>query len=228
MKSPKNYTALQLAQRRLVDPATLIAEQYVWAPHSSPSQASAMAARLRTADMFGVNQPSKTSVMPERLFVGLGGPYADSGDPRFGVWRRPKRQIDTESDRLTYMPGAPSSLGMTNPEMMEGTTLAGSTLHSEQNGLPPAYATLSRGTRSRSDGSEYIVEHAARHAHGPGLVDTRTRVEGRHVDLNVAPERRPLPEKDWSALARVPSNASSQRSEASTSTIRTVRRSTGV
>ncbi|CAE6368492.1 unnamed protein product, partial [Rhizoctonia solani] len=211
MKSPKNYTALQLAQRRLVDPATLIAEQYVWAPHSSPSQASAMAARLRTADMFGVNQPSKTSVMPERLFVGLGGPYADSGDPRFGVWRRPKRQIDTESDRLTYMPGAPSSLGMTNPEMMEGTTLAGSTLHSEQNGLPPAYATLSRGTRSRSDGSEYIVEHAARHAHGPGLVDTRTRVEGRHVDLNVAPERRPLPEKDWSALARVPSNASSQR-----------------
>ncbi|CAE6470463.1 unnamed protein product [Rhizoctonia solani] len=227
-KSPKTYTALQLAQRRLVDPATLIAEQYVWAPHSSPSQASAMATQLRTADMFGVNQPNKTSAVPERLFVGLGGPYADNGDPRFGVWRRPKRQIDTESDRLTYMPGAPSSIGMTNPEMMEGTTLAGSTLHSEQNGLPPAYATLSRGTRSRSDGSEYILEYAARHTHGSGLVDTRTRVEGRHVDLNVGPERRPLPEKDWSALARVPSNASSQGSEASTSTIRTVRRSTGV
>ncbi|KAF8709636.1 hypothetical protein RHS03_02576, partial [Rhizoctonia solani] len=224
-KPPKAYTALELAQRRLVDPATLIAEQYVWAPHSSPSKASAMATQLRTADMFGVGEPSKTSSAPDRLFVGLGGPYADNGDPRFGVWRRPKRQIDTESDRLTYVPGVPSSLGMTNPEMIEGTTLVGSTLLSEQNGMPPAYATLSRGTRSRSDGSEYVLEHAARHTQSSGLVDTRTRVEGRHVDLNLGPERRPLPEKDWPALARVPSSASSQ---GSSSTIRTVRRSTGV
>ncbi|KAF8759914.1 hypothetical protein RHS01_01382 [Rhizoctonia solani] len=141
-KPPKAYTALELAQRRLVDPATLIAEQYVWAPHSSPSKASAMATQLRTADMFGVGEPSKTSSAPT------------------GFWRRPKRQIDTESDRLTYVPGVPSSLGMTNPEMIEGTTLVGSTLLSEQNGMPPAYATLSRGTRSRSDGSEYVLEHA--------------------------------------------------------------------
>ncbi|KAH7320505.1 hypothetical protein B0J17DRAFT_723920 [Rhizoctonia solani] len=222
-KPARTYTALQLAQRRLVDPATLIAEQFVWAPHTSPTQASAMASRVRTADMFGVNQPSKSSAAPERLFVGLGGPYSDTGDPRFGVWRRPKRQIDTESDRATYMRG-PSSIG-TNVEMMEGTTLVGSMLHNEQIGMPPAYATLSRGARSRSDGSEFIPEYATRH--GPGLVDTRTRVEGRRVDLNVG-ARRPLPEKDWSRLARVPSNASSEGSEASASTIRTVRRSTGI
>ncbi|KAG8690386.1 hypothetical protein FRC11_011964 [Ceratobasidium sp. 423] len=217
-KSPRTYTALQLAQRRLVDPATLIAEQYVWAPHTSPSEASAMASRLRTADMFGINQPSKASGVAERLFVGLGGPYADGGDPRFGVWRRPKRQIDTESDRATFVRG-PSSL-TTNAELMEGTTLVGSI------GMPPAYATLSRGARSRSDGSEHVPEYATRH--GSGLVDTRTRVEGRRVDLNVGAGRRPLPEKDWPTLARVPSNASSEGSEASTSTIRTVRRSTGV
>ncbi|CAE6482163.1 unnamed protein product [Rhizoctonia solani] len=221
-KSPKTYTSLQLAQRRLVDPATLIAEQYVWAPHSSPSQASEMATRLRTADMFGVNQPSKASGVAERLYVGLGGPYADAGDPRFGVWRRPKQQIDTESDRATYMRG-PSSVS-TNVGMLEGTTLVGSTIHHEQIGMPPAYATLSRGGRSRSDGSEYVPEYATRH--GSGLVDTRTRVEGRRVDLNVG-ARRPLPEKDWSGLARVPSHAS-EGSEASTSTIRTVRRNTGV
>ncbi|KAJ1301875.1 hypothetical protein OPQ81_000715 [Rhizoctonia solani] len=223
-KSPQTYTALQLAQRRLVDPATLIAEQYVWAPHTSPSQASAMASRLRTAEMFGVNQPSKTSAAAERLFVGLGGPYADAGDPRFGVWRRPKRQTETESDRAPYVRGTPSSVG-TNIELMEGTTLVGSTLHNEQIGMPPAYATLSRGARSRSDGSEYVPEYATRH--GSGLVDTRTRVEGRRVDLNVGAGRRPLPEKDWSGLTRVPSNAS-EGSEASTSTVRTIRRSTGV
>ncbi|CAE6498907.1 unnamed protein product [Rhizoctonia solani] len=222
-KSPRTYTALQLAQRRLVDPATLIAEQYVWAPHSSPSQASEMATRLRTADMFGVNQPSKTSTVPERLYVGLGGPYADTGDPRFGVWRRPKRQIDAESDRATYVPG-PSPIS-TDVGLMEGTTLVGSTLHHEQIGMPPAYATLSRGARSRSDGSEYVPEYANRH--GSGLVDTRTRVEGRRVDLNVGARRLP-PEKDWSGLARVPSNVSSEGSEASTSTIRTARRNTGI
>ncbi|CAE7213001.1 unnamed protein product [Rhizoctonia solani] len=218
-KAPRTYTALQLAQRRLVDPATLIAEQYVWAPHTSPSQASAMSTRIRTADMFGVDQPSKTASVGERLYVGLGGPYADIGDPRFGVWRRPKRQIDTESDRATCVRG-PSSVS-TNVEMMEGTTIVGSTLHADQIGMPPAYATLSRGGRTRSDGSEYVPEYATRH--GSGLVDTRTRVEGRRVDLDGA--RRPPPEKDWSGLARVPSNASS---EGSTSTIRTARRNTGV
>lgn len=226
-KFPQTYTALQLAQRRLVDPATLIAEQYVWSSQVSPSQASTMSTRLRTADMFGVNQPSQPSKLSgaaDRLFVGLGGPYADAGDPRFGVWRRPKRQIDTESDRATFVRG-PLSVS-TNPELMEGTTLVGSTLHTDQIGMPPAYATLSRGARSRSDGSEYVPEYATRH--GSGLVDTRTRVEGRRVDLNVGTMRRPPPEKGWSALARVPSNASSEGSEASTSTIRTVRRSTGV
>jgi hypothetical protein len=218
-KPVRTYTALELAQRRLVDPATLIAEQYVWAPHPLPAQSSQMSSRTRTAEMFGINQPvgpGKSAPAPERLVVGLGGPYADTGNPRFGVWRRPKRQAELDADSSVV--GSPST---GDAEMMESTTLVGSTIvHQQREGvLPPAYTSLGRGARTRSDGSDLAPEYVVRH--GPGRVDTQRRAEGVRVDLA---DRRRLPEKDLSELMRVRSSVSSS----STGSERTVRRSTGV
>lgn len=227
----RTYTALELAQRRLIDPTTLIAEQQVWAPHSLPPQASAMSMRTRTAEMFGINQPvgeGKAAPIPDRLVVGLGGPFADAGDPRFGVWRRPKRrsELEHESPRVGYGRAVSSSVG--TGEMIEGTTLVGSMTQQhgyEVMGMPPAYSPLARMARSRSDGSDYAQEYLVQHA--PRLVSTQRQAPGVRIDLNAPHERRPIPQKDLSELMRIRSSVSSEGSEASTSSERTVRRSTG-
>ncbi|KAF8594876.1 hypothetical protein BDV93DRAFT_529022 [Ceratobasidium sp. AG-I] len=203
-KPSRTYTELELAQRRLVNPLTLIAEQHVWAPHVVPSEASAMSARTGTAEMFGVGDGK------ERLMVGLGGPYADAGNGRFGVWRRPKR-------REAEVESAPS-VG----EMMEGTTMVGSgaSQHSAE-GMPPAYASLSRGAsaygrrgRHAPEGMRSVPEYGA--PHGPGDVV--------RVDFG---RPRTIPEKELSGLMGQRTSVSSEGSEASGSSGRTVRRSTG-
>ncbi|KAG9095935.1 hypothetical protein FRC06_009229 [Ceratobasidium sp. 370] len=220
-KTERQYTALELAHRSLVDPVALIAEQHVWAPHISPSTASAMSVKMRTAEMFGVGQATGEgkeggSSAPERLVVGLGGPYTDTGNPRFGVWRRPKRQVEPG-----YGPGPPSiGSGTGDGELMEGTTLVASSQHLTD-GLPPAYASLARGgyrpTRARS-GSEL----------SRGVSEYRMS-ELRHQPVRVDFGRtQRVPEKDLSGLMRARSSVSSEGSEASGSTARTVRRSTGI
>ncbi|KAG8690092.1 hypothetical protein FRC09_012146 [Ceratobasidium sp. 395] len=218
-KCARQYTALELAHRSLVDPVALIAEQHVWAPHVSPSTASAMSVRTRTAEMFGMAQAGGEGKeggggKPDRLVAGLGGPYADSGNPRFGVWRRPKRHVEPEFERVS--PSIESRTG----EMMEGTTIVASS-QQHLDGMPPAYASLGRGeyrpTRARS-GSEL----------------SRGVSEYRMSDMRSQPVRvdfgrnQRVPEKDLSGLMPIRSSVSSEGSEASGSSARTVRRSTGV
>jgi hypothetical protein len=211
------FTALELAHRSLVDPASIIAEQHVWAPHTNPSYASAMSVRRRTTEMFGVKQVSADGKAggagPERLVVGLGGPYADTGHARFGVWRRPKRQVESEYGR------ASPSFGSGTGEAMEGTTIVASSQHHAE-GMPPTYASLGRGeyrpTRARS-GSEF------------GGIPQYGMTELRHETVRVDFGRdQRIPEKDLAGLMHVRSSVSSEGSEASGSTARTVRRSTGV
>jgi len=204
LRSGRTFTELELAQRRLVDPLTLIAEQHVWAPHITPSEASAMSARTGAAEMFGAGDGK------ERLFVGLGGPYTDAGNGRFGIWRRPKRRVE-EVESTT-------SVG----EMMEGTTMVGSgaSQHSVE-GMPPAYASLSRGAsaygrrgRHAPDGSASIPEYALPHRSGDVV----------RVDFG---RPRAMPEKELASLMGQRTSVSSVGSEASGSSSRTVRRSNG-
>ncbi|KAG8733006.1 hypothetical protein FRC10_000490 [Ceratobasidium sp. 414] len=213
----RGHTALELAHRSLVDPVALIAEQHVWAPHVSPSTASAMSVRRRTAEMFGVGQVAGEekeggSSRPERLVVGLGGPYADTGNPRFGVWRRPKRQVEPEYGRGPLSIGSGTGEG----EILEGTTIVASSQHLTD-GMPPAYASLGRGeyrpTRARS-GSEL----------SRGVSEYRMS-EMRPVRVDFG-RMQGVPEKDLSGLVHTRSSVSSEGSEASGSTARTVRRST--
>lgn len=198
------HTTLELAQRRLVDPLTLIAEQHVWGPHALPSEASVMSGRTSAAEMFGAEDGN------DRLIVGLGGPYADTGSGRFGIWRRPKRR-EGEGE------SAPS-VG----EMLEGTTVVGSgaSRHSVE-GMPPAYASLQRGSsaygrrgRGGPDGRRSVPEYAATHESGDVV----------RVDFG---RPRSIPEKERRSLLGQRTSVSSMGSEASGSTGRTVRRSTG-
>ncbi|KAG8701434.1 hypothetical protein FRC08_004079 [Ceratobasidium sp. 394] len=180
-----------------------------------------MSVRTRTVEMFGLGQVSGEGKAgggsgPERLVVGLGGPYADSGNPRFGVWRRPKRHVEPEYGR-----GPPSLRSETGDgELMEGTTLVASSQHLTD-GMPPAYASLARGnyrpTRARS-GSEL----------SRGASEYRMS-ELRHQPVRIDFERmQRVPEKDLSDVMYIRSSVSSEGSEASGSTARTVRRGTGV
>ncbi|KAG8697513.1 hypothetical protein FRC08_006482 [Ceratobasidium sp. 394] len=180
-----------------------------------------MSVRTRTVEMFGLGRASGEGKAgggsgPERLVVGLGGPYAVSGNPRFGVWRRPKRHVEPEYGR-----GPPSLRSETGDgEMMEGTTLVASSQHLTD-GMPPAYASLGRGnyrpTRARS-GSEL----------SRGTSEYRMS-ELRHQPVRIDFERmQRVPEKDLSDVMHIRSSVSSEGSEASGSTARTVRRDTGV